>query len=389
MNLLDVVILLAAFSAAVGGWRLGFLARVTSWIGLGLGLYLAARLIPVIVGRMEGSPQVRVFVVALVVLLAGAFLGQALGLLVGGRLRLALPVGGQAQNVDRTGGALAGIVIVLAAVWLLAPLGAEVNGWPAEQIRNSTITRAVDRAFPAAPDALTTLRQVIGEDRFPKVFEALRPAPDLGAPPAASTLSAEVTAQVAASTVKIEAAACERIQEGSGSVVADGLVVTNAHVVAGAEQVAVSPGGDGERQRAVVVAFDPNRDLAVLSVPDIDRPPLVIADTGEGASGAVFGYPGGGPLEISPFVVGDRVKARGLDIYDERPTERDVLVLSAQLAPGDSGGALVNGNGQLVGVAFAIAPDRADVAYALSSGEVETVLAGGLGAEVDTGECLG
>lgn len=388
MNLLDLVILVVAVSAAIGGWRLGLLARVTSWIGLGLGLYLGARLLPIIVEAMDGSPQVRMFLVALMVLIGGAFIGQALGLLVGSRLHLALPKG-QAQTVDRTGGAVAGILIVLAAVWLLSPLGAEINGWPAEQIRNSTITRAVDRAFPAAPDPLRTLRQVIGEDRFPKVFDALRPAPDLGAPPAASTLSADVAARVTASTVKVEAGACDRIQDGSGSVIGEGLIVTNAHVVAGAEAVAVQRGDDGERLAAEVVAFDPNRDLAVLFAPNIDRPALPISDVDIGGQGAVFGYPGGGPLEVSPFVVGERVRARGVDIYDRRPTVRDVFILSAQLGPGDSGGALVNPDGELVGVAFAIAPDRADVAYALTSAEVDTVLAGGLSAEVDPGPCLG
>jgi S1-C subfamily serine protease len=221
------------------------------------------------------------------------------------------------------------------------------------------------------------------------VFDSLQPSPDLGAPPAAISLDPALVTQVAASTVKVEAEACDRIQDGSGAVVGDGLVATNAHVVAGAEEVVVVRGDDGERIDAAVVAFDPDRDLAVLSAPDVDRPALPITDIEIRGEGAVFGYPAGGPLDVSPFVVGDEVRARGTDIYDRRPTVRDVLVLSARLAPGDSGAALVNGRGEVVGVAFAIAPDRSDVAYALTAEEVESVLAGNLGSEVDPGACLG
>jgi S1-C subfamily serine protease len=388
MNILDLLILVAAIGAAVGGWRLGLLARVTSWIGLALGLYLAFRLLPLILDAIDTSPQGRIFLVAIVVVIAAALAGQALGTLIGTRLHLRLPRG-QARTADRTGGAVAGLAGVVVAVWLLAPLGAEISGWPADQVRNSTITRAVDRALPTAPDPLRTLRQVIGEDRFPRVFDALQPAPDIGPPPEASILDSSVVERVAASTVKVEAEACGRIQDGSGSVVGEGLVVTNAHVVAGADEVEVVRGDDGRRVAAVVVAFDPDRDLAVLAAPDVDRPPLPITDIEVEGEGAVFGYPGGGPLEVSPFVVGDEVRARGTDIYDRRPTVRDVLVLSARLAPGDSGAALVNAAGEVVGVAFAIAPDQPDVAYALTAEEVEAVVGSDLGSEVDPGPCLG
>ena len=150
---------------------------------------------------------------------------------------------------------------VLVVVWLLSPLAAEITGWPADQVRNSSITRTVDRVFPSAPDPLRTLRQVIGEDRFPQVFEALRPTPDPGAPPAETGIDRGGSDRVVASTVKVEAAACGRLQDGSGAVVGDGLIVTNAHVVAGAEQVGVFRGDDGQPVRAEVVAFDPDRDL--------------------------------------------------------------------------------------------------------------------------------
>ena len=70
------------------------------------------------------------------------------------------------------------------------------------------------------------------------------------------------------------------------------------------------------------------------------------------------------------------VRAVGSDIYDSHRTERAVLILSSQLRPGDSGGALIDGNGAVVGVAFAIAPDDPNVAYALDTDEVNAVLGG-------------
>ena len=277
---------------------------------------------------------------------------------------------------------------VLIVVWLLSPVAAEITGWPADQVRNSSISRTVDRVFPSAPDPLKTLRRVIGDDRFPQVFDALRPSPDPGTPPAASGISPEVAARVAASTVKVEAEACGRLQDGSGAVVGDELVITNAHVVAGADEVSVFRGDDGRRVTAEVVAFDPDRDLAVLRTPDIDRAPLPIGTIDVGGVGAVFGYPGGGGLTISPFEIGQRVQARGTDIYDERPTVRDVFILAAELRPGDSGAPLINPAGEVVGVAFAIAPDRDQVAYALTPAEVEAVLDGRLSNDADAGPCL-
>jgi S1-C subfamily serine protease len=388
VNLLDLIIIAAAIGASVGGYRIGFLTRAASWIGMGLGLYLAARLLPTIVEALEGSAPMGVFFVAVLVLVGGAFLGQALGLLIGSKLHLALPRG-QARTADRVGGAVAGVVGVLIAVWLLTPIGSSIARWPAEQVRNSAIAKGIDSVFPAPPDAVRTLRQLIGEDRFPLVFEALRPAPDLGAPPASSGLTEETARAVAASTVKVEARACGRLQDGSGSVMEAGMIVTNAHVVAGAEEVDVFRGDDGARLDAVVVAFDPNRDVAVLRVSDINRPPLALDDTRVGGRGAVFGYPGGGPLAISPFEVGEEIPAQGTDIYDERPSRRQVLVLSAELRPGDSGGPLVDPDGEVVGLAFAIAPDRPNVAYALTIEEVEAVLGGDLSQTVSAGSCLG
>lgn len=387
MNALDVLVVLMALSAGAAAWRLGFVARSTSWIGMVAGLYVAARFLPAALDRLDSASETQAFLAVVALLVGGGFLGQALGLVVGGRLRVAIP-DGSARTADKTVGAVAGVAGVLVLLWLTLPTMATVPGWPAEQARNSTLARAVNAVLPAPPDTFATLGRFVGDDRFPHVFDALRPAPDLGDPPAGTGIPREVSDRVAASTVRIEGQACGRIQEGSGFVVADQLVVTNAHVVAGNTATEVVR-TDGARVGATVVAFDPDRDLALLEVVGIDRPPLVIDRAEPGDRGGIYGFPGGGDLRIAPYEIARNVEARGTDIYDDDRTVRDVFFLSSALRPGDSGSALVEPDGDVVGVAFAIAPDRDDVAYALTDVELRAVLDGPRGGAVGTGPCIG
>jgi S1-C subfamily serine protease len=386
VNVLDVVLVAAAIFAAVAGYRLGFVARATSWAGLALGVTVGALALPPLLRQVQGARDVTVALVAIGALVGSALLGQALGLLLGTRLNVVLP-DGPVRWVDRAVGAVLGIGGLLVALWLLLPTLADVQGVVSEQARGSVIAREVNARFPDAPDALQALRRLVGDNPFPQVFDALRPSPDPGVVPGASGLSDTLATTVAASTVKVEGEACSRIQEGSGFFVADDLVVTNAHVVAGEDDSDVLL-SDGTRMDGTVVAFDPVRDLAVLQTSGAGRPALPLNRADVGTSGGVFGHPGGGPLEISPFQVGEQITAVGTDIYDSTRSERKVLVLAADLAPGDSGGALVDPRGQVVGVAFAIAPDRPSVAYALAVDEVTAVLSGDLTQERDTGDCL-
>jgi S1-C subfamily serine protease len=175
-------------------------------------------------------------------------------------------------------------------------------------------------------------------------------------------------------------------------VAGDGVVVTNAHVVAGDETVrVVRP--NGREAEARVVVFDKNRDLAILAVPGLGLPALPRGSADEGARGAVFGHPGGqDQVRVAPAQVSSQVRARGLDLYGREETERDVFILASNLAPGDSGAAFVDTAGSVVGVAFAIAPDREGTAYALTRAELDSVLQvynADPAARADTGPCLG
>lgn len=386
MNLLDVIIVLTAFAAGVGGFRLGLVARVASWLGLALGLVMAVALLPTAIAAVQGPDPTGRLLMAAGLLLGGAFLGQAAGLLVGAQLHLAIPEGAW-RGVDRAGGSVAGVLGVFVAMWVLLPTMADVPGWTAHQTRHSAVAELIESVAPRPPDTLQALRRLVGDNRFPQVFSGLRPSPEVGPPPAESGLNQAVTNQVAAATVKVEGVACRRIQEGSGFAVSPELVVTNAHVVAGEDETEVITRG-GERADATVVAFDSDRDLAVLRVPGLGHPTLPIGESDAAGRGAVFGYPGGGPLEISPFQVEEQVEAVGRDLYDRHETRRHVLILAADLRPGDSGAALAGPDGQVVGVAFAIAPDRPQTAYALTTGELRAVLQRDLSQPVDTGPCL-
>jgi S1-C subfamily serine protease len=196
----------------------------------------------------------------------------------------------------------------------------------------------------------------------------------VGPPPEDVPVAAAVVARAVASTSNIEADGCGGRHEGSGFAVADDLVATNAHVVAGADRVrARLP--NGKLLRATIVAFDERRDLALLSVPGLGQQPLAIGEAKEGEGGAVLGYPGGqDTVRVAPAIIRDEAPTIGRDIYGRSRTERQVLYLASQLQPGDSGSALINGSGQVVGVAFAIAPDRPGTSYAVDDSELRAML---------------
>jgi S1-C subfamily serine protease len=382
---LDLVLVALLVGAAVGGYRLGFVARAASWAGMLIGLVLAARLMPRVVESLgERAERAELLLVAAGLLLGGAAVGQALGVLVGTRAQVAI-TSREGKRADAIGGAAAGMVGLLVLVWLLVPAVADMSGWPAREVRHSRIVEVLADRLPAAPDATRTLRRLLG-DGYPQVFEGLDRSPDVGPVPEGTGIGQARAQAVADAVVKVVGEACGRIQEGTGWVVEPGLVVTNAHVVAGEPETELET-QDGRRVAATLVAFDPEIDLAVLRAPALDADPLATAPSEIGQRGAVFGHPGGGPLELSPFEIRQRLDAVGSDIYGRSGVDREVLVLASELAPGDSGSPLVDGEGQVVGVAFAIAPDRPGVAYAVSTAEVTAIVDGAADSAISAGPC--
>lgn len=390
MNVLDLIVLAVMVAAGYFGYRLGFIARVVSWTGLALGVVLAVAFVDDVMDVFSSQPSQTKLFVALVFFLLVASAGQAVGYAVGFALRRRLPARQGLHTSDRVGGAVVGVLGVLVAVWLLTPALASAEGWPARAARDSQVVRAINRYAPDPPPQAQRLGRAVAEGPFPEVFSRLNGPGGVGAPPTRA-LAPDVAARVASSVLKVEGEACDQVQAGSGFVAGANLVVTNAHVVAGEPRTEVET-SDGRTLSATVVAFDPDRDLAVLRVRNLRLFVLPGADGGEGTTGAVFGHPGGGPLRIAPARIAETVNAAGTDIYRTGRTSRRVHALAANLAPGDSGGPLVDQQGRMVGVAFAVDPGQDGTAYALTRDEVDRVVApvvnGGGQTSADTGPCL-
>jgi S1-C subfamily serine protease len=390
VNALDAIILIAAAGAAYAGYRVGFTGRALSWLGLTLGIVIGTLFVDDIGNALgDSTPRTRL-IGALAFLFLVSILGQAVGIGAGLLLRRHLPARGILSTVDRTFGALAGLFSVLVIVWLLTPALANAPGWPARAARGSAVVRAVDDVAPRAPHSIEALGRLVGDAPFPKVFEGLNSPKDVGPPPQ-KTLPAAIRDRVFHSVVKIEGRACDLIQQGSGWVLDANLVVTNAHVVAGHEStVVITPGG--QTFGAKVVGFDPSRDIALLRVNGLPLAALTQADGEVGSTGAVVGYPRGGPESEAPARIAETILARGTNIYRNASSTREVYVLASQLYPGRSGGPRFDAQGRVVGMAFAVDPGNATTAYALTHDEVSTGLApmlkSGARDAVDDGPCL-
>ena len=387
MNILDGILLSAAAAAGAVGYRYGFTNRALSWVGLTLGIVVGVLFIDDVANELRREEPRTRLLGSLAFLMLVAVIGQTLGIAIGAALHRRLMGRGVLSIADRVAGAVGGVVTVVVVVWLFTPAFASSQGWPARAARGSAIVRTIDRLAPEPPATLRTLGRLVGEG--PEVFERLT-SPEAGPPPTA-VLDLDVALGVLPSVVKIEGRACDQIQQGSGFVAAEDIVVTNAHVVAGEGSTTVlTP--DGRELDAVVVGFDPNRDVAVLRVDRLRLPPLEQADAEVDTTGAVVGYPGGGDETQSPARIVQEIVAKGTNIYRNGPARREVFVLAAELEPGDSGGALVSLSGRVVGLAFAVDPSDSTTAYALTRAEVDAavdpVLAAGASARADTGPCL-
>ena len=389
MNGLDLLLLGLLVLAGFVGYRRGFTLQAFGFGGLLVGLVIGALLAPVAAGVVQ-SPWAKAATAALV-LLAVAGVGNAAGWYAGAhaKTRTKATRFGQA---DAVAGSTVAVVASLLAIWFLA-LNLVNGPFPkvSEQIRGSAVVRGLDAALPEPPSLLAQARNLLDRFGFPDVFSGIPPLPaDPVEPPTQAEARAAVEAG-ATSTVRVIGEACGRIQEGSAFVVADGFVMTNAHVVAGMDDPRVDSPGLGSNE-ATTVLFDPDLDLAVLRVDGETGPVLALA-TGtidRGARGAVLGYPGGGPLDARRAAVRRTMEAIGRDIYGHGQVERLVLELQTLVRPGNSGGPFVLSDGRVGGVVFAASSSDDEVGYAIAAGEVEDAVGDALVAagEAPTGPCI-
>ncbi len=370
--MVDLVVIVLVVVAAVQGFRVGAVVQVCSIIGFLAGLYLGALAASLTV-RLAHSPTVKV-AVALTTMMGIAFslgmVGRILGDLIFRRMHR-----GTAGVVDGALGVAVAIVAALVTVWLLASTFANSSSTALNRsIASSHILRGLDHVLPSPPSVFTRAQTFLSAEGFPPVFAQLAPASagPVALPPS-SALAAAVRAG-AASTVKVVGIGCGQIQEGSGFVVAPGLVVTNAHVIAGIARPTVQDGAGSHP--VTVVSFDPAYDLAVLRVPALTEQPLALDpdQVGRGTQAAVLGYPGGGGFTYVPAGVMATFEAQGRDIYGQGLTVRQVYEIQATVRPGNSGGPLILPDGRVIGVVFSRSTTDDHIGYALiSSGVLDRV----------------
>lgn len=384
--LLDLVLVLVFIGAVVHGARAGLLRTAAGLVGLVAGGVAAYFVMPWAAGLVP-APEWRAPValaVALVLLSVGAWLGAVVGrALRSGALAVKLGV------LDRVLGAI-GNLLVTAFVVALVASGVSALGVPvlSPAVAGSNVLRALDQVTPApAKSVMAELRTAALGEALPWLVEVLdTPLPT--EPPPSGTIDSPALAAASRSVVRITGTAfeCGANLSGSGFVVADDRIVTNAHVVAGVDEPIVeAPGLPAVSGR--VVAFDAEHDLAVIAVEGLDAAPLPLDEPALGDEVAVAGYPFGGPLELRP----GRVAASGPLTLQEggRTSTREVLTLSADVDHGNSGGPVLDADGEVAGVVFARSESIATVGFAIPISTLAPLAesAPGLADAVDSGSC--
>ena len=254
----------------------------------------------------------------------------------------------------------------------------------------------IDGLAPTVADRATAaLRNVLRNTSFPQVFAGVGPTLEHAVDPAnPQVVNDPEAAATFDSVVEVlaEAPSCEMKMVGTGFLYSDGRIMTNAHVVSGADQVVVRRDGASKQFRARVVVFDPRLDVAVLAVDGFKGTPLAFAEEAPvGQEAVVPGFTGGDPLSPDAARISDVLVARGHDIFGEGRVDREIYVVRAAIAPGDSGAPLVDLDGRVLGVVFAAGTELKDAGYALTANAVQRAASQGKAATtpVSLGKCSG
>jgi S1-C subfamily serine protease len=370
---LDWIIVAFAVILALFGSRQGFIVGALSFGGFAGGAFLGTRLGPVLLPKGSSSPYAPAFGL-LGALLGGAILASGLEGL-GFKLRRTLLVPGLGL-LDGFLGALLGGALALGIVWITAAVAGQTPGeGPLRaDIQRSTILRNLNAVLPPSGPILNALARL---DPLPSITG---PAPDVAAPEPA-VAHAHGVRLASRGVVRVDGTACGLAIEGSGWVAAPGTVVTNAHVIAGEQDTTVEVGGASPGLSAQPIAFDPTDDVAVLRVAGLDLPTLSFAaNPGDGAAGAILGYPENGPFDVQPGRIGRTQTVVTQDAYGQGPVSRLLTPLRGLVRPGNSGGPLVDVRGHVLTTVFASTiGGRPRGGYGVANATVAAVLAEALG----------
>ncbi|MFJ9848894.1 MarP family serine protease [Streptomyces sp. NPDC101150] len=378
MNVLDILLLVAAVWFAIVGYRQGFVVGILSVIGFLGGGLIAVYLLPLIWNEITGdaTPGTFAAIAAVAIVIVCASVGQALTTHLGNKLRRHI-TWSPARALDATGGALVNVLAMLLVAWLI---GSALAGTSlptlGKEVRNSKVLLGVSRVLPQAANTwFADFSAALAQNGFPQVFTPFSNEPITSVPaPDPRLVNGSVAAGARRSIVKIvgTAPSCGKVLEGSGFVFGKHRVMTNAHVVGGVSEPTVQVGGEGRQYDAKVVLYDWRRDIAVLEVPSLKAPALKFADkdASSGKSAIVAGFPENGGYDVRAARIRGRIQANGPDIYHRGTVARDVYSLYATVRQGNSGGPLLTPKGEVYGVVFAKSLDDSHTGYALTADEV-------------------
>lgn len=386
-SLLDIILLLALLFYLLAGIRNGLVVTLGGIVGFVAGAVAAFFAIPLVAVRVpDDGWRLTAIIAAAVVLVLG---GHAVGAALGGRIRrwLNFP---PLKALDRVLGGLTNLAVSALVMTMLA-FSVNTLGIPflSQQIASSKVLGFIETSTPDTVKAWTAqVRSFTLAEGLPTIIDSAAPE-TVEAP--SQTLTSPELRTASESVLKITGTAyqCGQNQTGSGFVVADDRVITNAHVVAGVDEPVVQIPGGGVLPGKVVY-FDPARDLAVLAVENLDAEPLPLGGVLErGTTAAFAGYPAGGPFKLQAANVEGLSDVSVRNIYGTSPDILEVYTLAANVQQGNSGGPLLDVEGRVAGVIFAKTTGDQPIGYALSLAELEPVAsaAAGYRTPVSAGQC--
>jgi uncharacterized membrane protein required for colicin V production len=333
MTWLDAGALAVIVLSGLAGFRRGLVVGVLSLGGLLGGAVLGARVAPTVIGQADSR---YVPLIALGGAVVGSFLAQALFAFAGRRIRTLLLVVPPLKALDHVAGFFLGALTGLALCWTIGAVMLYLPGQTGlrEKAQASKVLRTVNDVIPPS----RVMEALSRSDPF-----AIISGPEANVPPPdPAVLEAAGVKRARASVVRIRGNACGFGVEGSGWIAGPGLVVTNAHVVAGIDRLFVDRGDGTERVDGVTVAFDPTNDIAIVRAPGIGREALGLATTADGVAGAILGYPGNGPYTVRAARTGKDVTFLGRDAYGNFPFTRTSTLIRGVVEAGNSGGPVVD-----------------------------------------------
>jgi S1-C subfamily serine protease len=376
---IDWVILGAVVLLALFGWAQGVASGGLALIGFAAGAWFGTRVAPLVLEGGRESTWAPAFALVGAIVAGGVLAAGFEGVGARVRARFSSPA---FTAVDGALGAVMTACVGLLVAWVLGAVALRAGPDIRRDVQRSAILRQLNAVLPPTGPLLNTLRAL---DPFPRIDGPQARV----APPRAEIARDPEVAAARESVVKILGTACGVGVEGSGWVAEPGVVVTNAHVVAGQEDTRVLPEGEEPGLPAQAIAFDHRNDLAILRVPGLDAPELdIAADPEPGTSAAILGFPLNGPYDVRAGRLGQTREVVSQDAYGRGPVRRTIVSLRGAVRSGNSGGPMVDGAGQVVTTIFAATTGGPRGGYGVPNGIVRDALASA-GGPVSTGPCGG